>query len=147
MVDRDDSAGVKRKELSQLTVDAAREVRTTINYAANAAYHSVLNVIGARAACGVLKLAFGSTYGGGATDHACSADRDASRTWPGRVTHRKFQRLTQFGRMSQPSSHPNQGGSWGEWTERPSWMISFRLFDSWISRKGRSPSNAELLIS
>jgi hypothetical protein len=37
-----------------------------------------------------------------------------ARAWPGCVTHRKFQHLTQFGRMTQSPSHPNQGGSWGE---------------------------------
>jgi hypothetical protein len=43
----------------QMPWEDSLPIRTTINYVANAAYHSVLNVIGALAAYGLIRLVFG----------------------------------------------------------------------------------------
>jgi hypothetical protein len=39
--------------------------------------------------------------------------RTCAGAWPDRVTHRKIQRLSQFGRKAPPPFQPNHGGWWG----------------------------------
>src|SRR5262245_33915430 len=82
---------------------------TTITYVANAAYHSVLNAIGAQAAHSILRLASRPTFTLGHHRQRNSQKNSA---------------LTQFGRMAQPPSGPNQGELCGE-MDRETMMNDF----------------------